>query len=103
MSSAYIPVDLRHRLAAQARHRCGYCLSQEKITGAAMEIEHLFPRADVHRAGGEDRSEGAVSEDGATTANTRRGDNSTGVVGEGAGIRASMALGDASSAVGCPA
>lgn len=45
MSSAYVPADLRHRVSVQARFRCGYCLSQEKITGAAMEIEHLFPRA----------------------------------------------------------
>ncbi len=45
MSSVYVPVDLRRRIVAQARHRCGYCLSQEKIVGAAMEIDHLFPHA----------------------------------------------------------
>jgi hypothetical protein len=41
MTSSYIPKKLRERVAAQARHRCGYCLSSEAIVGLAMEIEHL--------------------------------------------------------------
>ena len=45
MSSAYVPAELRRRVAAQARYRCGYCLTQEQIAGAVMEIEHIFPRA----------------------------------------------------------
>ena len=45
MTSAYIPVPLRERISKQARHRCGYCLTQEAIVGAPMEIEHLYPRA----------------------------------------------------------
>lgn len=45
MSSAYIPEYLRLRVAEQARHRCGYCLSQVKITGFPMEVDHLFPRS----------------------------------------------------------
>lgn len=44
MTSSYIPKKLRGRVAAQARHRCGYCLSSEAIVGLAMEIEHLIPQ-----------------------------------------------------------
>jgi 5-methylcytosine-specific restriction endonuclease McrA len=44
MTSSYIPKKLRVRVAAQARHRCGYCLSSEAIVGLAMEIEHLIPQ-----------------------------------------------------------
>ncbi|HUP99384.1 MAG TPA: HNH endonuclease [Aeromicrobium sp.] len=45
MTSSYIPKKLRGRVAAQARHRCGYCLSTEAIVGLTMEIEHLIPQA----------------------------------------------------------
>jgi hypothetical protein len=45
MTSSYIPKKLRRRVAEQARHRCGYCLSSEAIVGLAMEIEHLIPQA----------------------------------------------------------
>jgi hypothetical protein len=45
MSSAYIHQGLRQRVAEQARHRCGYCLSQEAVVGSPMEVDHLFPRA----------------------------------------------------------
>ncbi len=45
MSSAYVPRELRQRVAEQARHRCGYCQSSEDVVGLAMEIDHLFPRA----------------------------------------------------------
>ncbi len=45
MTSAYIPSSLRQRISKQARYRCGYCLSQEAIVGAPMEIEHIFPRS----------------------------------------------------------
>jgi ribosomal protein L34E len=37
MSEAYIPNALRQRVAAQARHRCGYCLTSEAIVGTPME------------------------------------------------------------------
>src|SRR5947209_14796197 len=40
---AHVPADLRRRVAAQARHRCGYCLTPEVLTGAAMEVEHIIP------------------------------------------------------------
>ena len=34
MSQSYIPLELRQRVAEQARHRCGYCLTSEAIVGA---------------------------------------------------------------------
>ncbi len=45
MSSDYIPTTLRHRLTEQARRRCGYCLSQEAITGFSMEVDHILPKS----------------------------------------------------------
>lgn len=45
MSSAYIPADLRRRVAEQARYRCGYCLTQEAVIGGPMELDHLLPRS----------------------------------------------------------
>ena len=45
MSSAFIPHSLRQRVADQARHRCGYCLTQEAVVGSPMEVDHLFPRS----------------------------------------------------------
>lgn len=45
MTSSYISKALRERVGAQARHRCGYCLSSERIVGLSMEIEHLLPQA----------------------------------------------------------
>ena len=45
MSKTPVPVALRRRVAAQAQHRCGYCLTPEELTGAAMEVEHIIPEA----------------------------------------------------------
>ncbi len=45
MSRTYISKVLRERVAARARHRCGYCLSAEAIVGMAMEMDHLVPEA----------------------------------------------------------
>lgn len=45
MSPDSVPVGLRRRVADQARHRCGYCLTQERVIGVPMEIDHLVPRA----------------------------------------------------------
>lgn len=41
----YVPKALRERVAAQARQRCGYCLTTERITGAPMEIDHIIPHS----------------------------------------------------------
>jgi len=43
MSYSYISKKLRQQIAQQAQYRCGYCLSPEILTGAAMEIDHLVP------------------------------------------------------------
>ncbi|HHJ07215.1 MAG TPA: HNH endonuclease [Anaerolineae bacterium] len=43
MSRVYIPKKLRERVAAQAKHRCGYCLTAESIVGTPMEIDHIIP------------------------------------------------------------
>jgi HNH endonuclease len=45
MSQSYVPKALRQRVAAQARHRCGYCLTAEAIVGTPMEIEHVVPES----------------------------------------------------------
>ena len=45
MGSAYVPRELRRRVAEQARYRCGYCQTQVAVVGMPMEIEHLIPRS----------------------------------------------------------
>ena len=45
MSRTHIPRDLRERVAAQAQHRCGYCLTAEAIAGTPMEVDHIIPEA----------------------------------------------------------
>lgn len=45
MTAPYIPEPLRKRVAAQSRHRCGYCLTSEGIVGTPMEIDHIIPRS----------------------------------------------------------
>ncbi len=45
MTSAYVPKELRRRVSRQARYRCGYCQTQEKLIGMPLEIEHLIPRS----------------------------------------------------------
>ncbi len=35
----------RERVASQARFRCGYCLTQEQVSGVPLTVEHLLPRA----------------------------------------------------------
>jgi hypothetical protein len=44
---------LRRRVAAQARHRCGYCLTSQRISGAQMHIEHIVP---LSRGGASDET-----------------------------------------------
>jgi len=45
VSKAYVSKALRARVRAQARQRCGYCLTREDVVGTPMEIEHLQPEA----------------------------------------------------------
>jgi len=43
VSRAYIAKALREQIAAEARWRCGYCLTASDIVGTPMEIEHIIP------------------------------------------------------------
>lgn len=42
---AYISPEVRQRVADAARHRCGYCQTQEAVVGMSLEIEHIVPEA----------------------------------------------------------
>jgi hypothetical protein len=44
---------LRQRVAEQARYRCGYCLTQEVVSGIPLILEHIIPKAE----GGQDIEE----------------------------------------------
>ncbi len=48
-----IPKSLEERVAAEARHRCGYCLTHQQVSGAQMHLEHIIPLA---RGGRTERS-----------------------------------------------
>mgnify|MGYP001143563498 CR=1 FL=1 len=43
MSRPYVSVQLAARVRADAGHRCGYCRSDERITGSLLSIEHILP------------------------------------------------------------
>lgn len=45
MSGTYVAKELRRRVAVQAKHRCGYCLTAEAVVGTPMEIDHLIPES----------------------------------------------------------
>lgn len=40
-----IPKDVQRRVRAQARNRCGYCISSQKYILGLLEMEHLHPEA----------------------------------------------------------
>jgi hypothetical protein len=42
---AYLPKALRRRIAAESGYRCGYCLTEQQVSGAPLHIEHLIPEA----------------------------------------------------------
>ena len=37
--------DLRREIAGEARHRCGYCLTQEVVSGIPLTLEHIVPKS----------------------------------------------------------
>ncbi len=43
MTRSYISPDLRRQVVQDAGHRCGYCLSDEVLTGLPLSIEHIIP------------------------------------------------------------
>ncbi len=45
MSRSYIGPALRRQIDADARNRCGYCLTSARITGTSMEIDHIIPES----------------------------------------------------------
>jgi hypothetical protein len=45
MSRAYLPRAIRERIWSAAKGRCGYCLSQEAVSGLPLQIEHIVPLA----------------------------------------------------------
>lgn len=42
---SYTTRKLRPRIAVQARYRCGYCQTQEVISGIPLTVEHIVPLA----------------------------------------------------------
>lgn len=45
MPRTYIATEVEKRVRAAARNRCGYCLSQQHLVMARLEIEHVIPLA----------------------------------------------------------
>ncbi|MEX1028199.1 MAG: HNH endonuclease signature motif containing protein [Candidatus Paceibacterota bacterium] len=46
-------VEVDRRVRESARHRCGYCLSPQRLVMARLEIEHIVP---VSKGGTSDES-----------------------------------------------
>ncbi len=45
MSRPHISAALREKIADEARHRCGYCLTPQSFTAMPMHVEHIIPIA----------------------------------------------------------
>lgn len=45
MSRPYVSVELAAQILADAEQQCGYCRSDERITGSRLSIEHIVPLA----------------------------------------------------------
>ncbi len=45
MSRSYVSRPLRDQITAEARQRCGYCLTSSSITGTPMEMDHIIPES----------------------------------------------------------
>jgi len=45
VSADSISEETRARVRAQAGHRCGYCLSPQRLVLGWLEIEHIIPKA----------------------------------------------------------
>jgi hypothetical protein len=43
MRRTAIPAALRRQVSADAGHRCGYCQSDEALTGVPLSVEHIIP------------------------------------------------------------
>lgn len=40
-----VAAGLRQRIAKQAHNRCGYCLTQEVVSGIPLTMEHIVPKS----------------------------------------------------------
>jgi len=45
VSRHHISPDLRRRVAETARHRCGYCLTSQRVIGPLLEVDHIMPES----------------------------------------------------------
>lgn len=45
MGREHVPAVVARRVREAARHRCGYCLSPQRLVMARLEIEHVVPLA----------------------------------------------------------
>ena len=45
MSRPYIADPLRKKVTEEAHHRCGYCLTSQRITAMPMHVDHIIPLA----------------------------------------------------------
>jgi len=41
----FLPAEMVRRVRTDARNRCGYCLSPQKLVMARLQIEHIIPRS----------------------------------------------------------
>jgi hypothetical protein len=39
------PQEWREQLAQKAKNRCGYCLTQEAVSGVHLTLEHIIPQS----------------------------------------------------------
>ncbi len=53
MARFYISVEIERRVRTDARNRCGYCLSPQRLVMARLEIEHIIP---ISKGGSNDES-----------------------------------------------
>jgi len=40
-----VAAGLRQHIAKQARNRCGYCMTQEIVSGVPLTLEHILPKS----------------------------------------------------------
>lgn len=45
MNRPYVSAQVAAQVRADAGHRCGYCQSDERLTGSLLSIEHILPIA----------------------------------------------------------
>ena len=45
MTPSHVPADLRRQVTEDAGHRCGYCQTDETLSGIPLTLDHLVPVA----------------------------------------------------------